>query len=471
MGRGTSEVKDKDLDAADHPDLSSSPESDDAARERNEMGGFKDACWAELCAIADGSGQAPESGGNIAVGFRIRPPRAVESADMEPCVFSVGKEISIVKPGSAEGEHTFAYDCTFDGESRQFDVFKALGWPCVRNAWIGFNISIFAYGQTGSGKSHSMMGTEDNPGLIRSTGNLIFDFLARSGFGGGVSISCIEIYNEQIRDILAPFMEKGGPVGIPSNRLSIIRSAVRVAKALGVTSTASNLKIRETAGKGVYVEGLCSCPVGSTDELSQCINGATDNREVRATNMNATSSRSHLIFMVELEVPGAAPEGGGNGGADGATEPAGGRRRSSFMPSMFGSKAGGGGGGATRRAKMNLIDLAGSERSKATGATGQSLKEGANINKSLSTLGRVIAALSSPGSKQMPPFRDSKLTHILKDALAGNSVTSMLATAHASAVYYEETLSTLRYASSIKKIKTSAAQVLLRLRFLFFSYC
>jgi hypothetical protein len=104
----------------------------------------------------------------------------------------------------------------------------------------------------------------------------------------------------------------------------------------------------------------------------------------------------------------------------------------------------------SKRSKLNLIDLAGSERSKATGATGDSLKEGANINKSLSTLGRVIAALSQgPGSKSLPPFRDSKLTHILKDALAGNARTSMLATCHASALYYEETISTLRYASSV----------------------
>jgi len=112
----------------------------------------------------------------------------------------------------------------------------------------------------------------------------------------------------------------------------------------------------------------------------------------------------------------------------------------------------------SKRSKLNLIDLAGSERSKATGATGDSLKEGANINKSLSTLGRVIAALSSQGSgsKSLPPFRDSKLTYILKDALAGNARTSMLATCHASALYYEETVSTLRYASSVKRIKTSA---------------
>ena len=431
---------------------------------------FKDQCWDELQSDAVNAGIASLTGdgkhekegaehdGSIIVSVRIRPPRAIEGLDGEPCVTNKGSEIRVQKPsfsGGAKEKHVFCYDHTFNGSSRQLDVFKAMGWPCVRSAWQGYNISIFAYGQTGAGKSHTMMGSDKNPGLVRSVSDFIFDFLDRTkrkqtdrdAPAGQVTISCVEIYNECIRDILAPFLEKGGLGGLGGHSPHSIqgggggstrrRSSILPkpkgkpitlsggvfkagAKALGSTSKQermANLKIRESSTKGVYVESLSSCGVTTTTEMSAVINGATENRQVRATKMNSESSRSHLIFTIEAQFQ------------DGKSK---------------------------KSSKLNMIDLAGSERSKATGATGDSLKEGANINKSLSTLGRVIAALSDPKSKSKAPFRDSKLTHILKDALSGNSQTSMCAAVHGAALYFEETLSTLRYAASVKKIKTSA---------------
>jgi|MDTB01.3.fsa_nt_gb hypothetical protein len=252
-----------------------------------------------------------------------------------------------------------------------------------------------------------------------------------------------------IRDILAPFLEKGGlggegghsphskegggggasrrrsSIGLPKPKGRPITLSGGVfkkgAKALGTTSKQermANLKIRESSAKGVYVEGLSSCGVTTTVEMSAVINGATENRQVRATKMNAESSRSHLIFTVELEI------------YDGKSK---------------------------KNSKLNMIDLAGSERSKATGATGDSLKEGANINKSLSTLGRVIAALSDTKSKAKAPFRDSKLTHLLKDSLCGNCSTSMCAAVHGAALYV----------SLIQKNSLSVGQIHHRLSRLF----
>ncbi|KAG9881303.1 kinesin family protein, partial [Aureobasidium melanogenum] len=216
-----------------------------------------------------------------------------------------------------------------------------------------------------------------------------------------VEVSYLEIYNERVRDLLNP-------------------------------STKGNLKVREHPSTGPYVEDLAKLVVRSFAEIEHLMDEGNKARTVAATNMNETSSRSHAVFTLTLS-----------------------QKRHDADTGMDTEKA----------AKISLVDLAGSERAQSTGATGARLKEGAEINRSLSTLGRVIAALADlssakPGVKKknasMVPYRDSVLTWLLKDSLGGNSMTAMIAAISPADINFEETLSTLRYADSAKRIKNHA---------------
>ena len=205
----------------------------------------------------------------------------------------------------------------------------------------------------------------------------------------------LEIYNEQVRDLLSKASKKGG------------------------------LQVRQHPSKGFYVQDLQSVPVSSYVEIEKKMNEGTTNRTVASTNMNATSSRAHTVVTIlfeQISNPNSPDE-------------------------------------SKKSSVINLVDLAGSERADATGATGDRLKEGANINKSLSTLGNVISALadkSSGNKKIMVPYRDSVLTKLLQNALGGNSKTVMIAALSPADINYDETLSTLRYADRAKKIKNEA---------------
>ncbi|KAL8696547.1 MAG: hypothetical protein Q9224_002739 [Gallowayella concinna] len=213
-----------------------------------------------------------------------------------------------------------------------------------------------------------------------------------------VEVSYLEIYNERVRDLLNP-------------------------------STKGNLKVREHPSTGPYVEDLAKLVVRSFPEIQQLMDEGNKARTVAATSMNDTSSRSHAVFTLIVT-----------------------QKRHDEETRMDTEKV----------AKISLVDLAGSERATSTGATGARLKEGAEINRSLSTLGRVIAALAdlSTGKKKntssMVPYRDSVLTWLLKDSLGGNSMTAMIAAISPADINFEETLSTLRYADSAKRIKNHA---------------
>jgi kinesin family member 1 len=211
-----------------------------------------------------------------------------------------------------------------------------------------------------------------------------------------VEVSYLEIYNERVRDLLNP-------------------------------STKGNLRVREHPSTGPYVEDLAKLVVRSFPEIENLMDEGNKARTVAATNMNETSSRSHAVFTLTLT-----------------------QKRHDVETSMSGEKV----------AKISLVDLAGSERATSTGATGARLKEGAEINRSLSTLGRVIASLAdiSTGKKKnaQVPYRDSVLTWLLKDSLGGNSLTAMIAAISPADINFEETLSTLRYADSAKRIKNHA---------------
>ncbi|KAK4945215.1 hypothetical protein LTR28_008082, partial [Elasticomyces elasticus] len=307
-----------------------------------------------------------------------------------------------------EGVKTFAFDrsyWSFDRQSANFagqdDLFADLGNPLLDNAFQGYNNCIFAYGQTGSGKSYSMMGYGAEEGVIpkicRDMFERIDEIQADKNLNCTVEVSYLEIYNERVRDLLNP-------------------------------STKGNLKVREHPSTGPYVEDLAKLVVRSFAEIENLMDEGNKARTVAATNMNETSSRSHAVFTLTLT-----------------------QKRHDVETGMDTEKV----------AKISLVDLAGSERATSTGATGARLREGAEINRSLSTLGRVIAALAdlSSGKKKnasIVPYRDSVLTWLLKDSLGGNSLTAMIAAISPADINFEETLSTLRYADSAKRIKNHA---------------
>ncbi|KAL0082537.1 hypothetical protein J3Q64DRAFT_1864411, partial [Phycomyces blakesleeanus] len=353
-------------------------------------------------------------GGNIRVVVRCRPLNAREIARGATCLIRMdGDQTIITKPSLAgqpkeEDTKAFTFDRSYWSADKndpnfatQKTVYNDLGRELLDHAFHGYNCCIFAYGQTGSGKSYSMMGYGKDKGIIPLTCSELFDRIAESTtdvLSFQVEVSYIEIYNEKVRDLLNP-------------------------------SNKSNLKVREHPSLGPYVEDLSRLAVKSFEDISHLMNEGNKARTVAATNMNETSSRSHAVFTIFLT-----------------------SARYDETAKLSTEKV----------ARISLVDLAGSERADSTGATGMRLKEGANINKSLTTLGKVISSLAEHGdtkkgkkSKEaFVPYRDSVLTWLLKDSLGGNSKTAMIAAI--SPADYEETLSTLRYADQAKKIKNKA---------------
>ncbi|KAJ3569784.1 hypothetical protein NPX13_g5961 [Xylaria arbuscula] len=310
-------------------------------------------------------------------------------------------------------EKSFTFDSSFWSHNtrdrhyaHQEDVYNSLGEDFLDHNFEGYHTCIFAYGQTGSGKSYTMMGTQEQPGLIPRTCEDLFQRIEAAqnetpNISYHVRVSYFEVYNEHVRDLLVPVVPNQPPY---------------------------YLKIRESPVEGPYVKDLTEVPVRNFKEILRYMKAGDASRTTASTKMNDTSSRSHAVFTIMLKQIHHDME------TDETTE---------------------------RSSRIRLVDLAGSERAKSTEATGARLREGSNINKSLTTLGRVIAALADPKSnrvgkrsRDVVPYRDSILTWLLKDSLGGNSKTAMIACIAPSD--YEETLSTLRYADQAKRIRTRA---------------
>ncbi|TKY87059.1 hypothetical protein EX895_003736 [Sporisorium graminicola] len=362
--------------------------------------------------------------GNIKVVVRCRPMNTREkNRGASNLVEFVDQHQLVLQPPSNEADSKdnskatkkktmpFSFDRAYDENTEQDTLFQYIGVELLEHAFNGFNTCVFAYGQTGSGKSHSMVGYAEEKGLIPLTCSRLFDDIrdktaADPNLKITVEVSYIEIYNEKVRDLLNP-RNKG------------------------------NLKVREHPSLGPYVEDLSKLVVSSFRDVESLQDEGNKARTVAATNMNETSSRSHAVFTLVLT-----------------------QKRFDVETKLEAEKV----------SRISLVDLAGSERANSTGATGARLKEGANINRSLTTLGKVIAALAAASSAADPPkgakklkaasldsfvpYRDSVLTWLLKDSLGGNSKTAMIAAI--SPADYEETLSTLRYADQAKKIKNKA---------------
>ncbi|XP_030261623.1 kinesin-like protein KIF13B isoform X4 [Sparus aurata] len=353
---------------------------------------------------------------NVKVAVRVRPMNRREKELKTKCVVEMEGSQTVLHPAitnTNKGDprsqpKVFAYDyCFWSMDESQQDkfagqdvVFQCLGKSLLDNAFMGYNACIFAYGQTGSGKSYTMMGSAEQPGLIPRLCSSLFSRTvqeAQEGESFTVEVSYMEIYNEKVRDLLDP---KGS------------RAALRV---------------REHSVFGPYVDGLSRLAVANYKDVESLMSEGNKSRTVAATNMNEESSRSHAVFNIIL------------------------------THTLMDLKSGTSG---EKVSKLSLVDLAGSERAAKTGAAGERLKEGSNINKSLSTLGLVISALAEQGAgknkNKFVPYRDSVLTWLLKDSLGGNSRTAMVATISPAADNYDETLSTLRYADRAKSIVNHA---------------
>jgi phage host-nuclease inhibitor protein Gam len=288
----------------------------------------------------------------------------------------------------------------------QEQVMKRVGLPAVAHVWSGFNTSLFAYGQTGSGKTYTMMGSDDEPGLIPRMCQELFYSLENkrsdesTGFEGTtkefrLEARFLEIYNDKVKDLLWELRE-------PSEAQDGIDH--------------ENLKVRHLPSTGPIIVGLTSVPVDNWESCLRLIEEGTKHRSVAATKMNATSSRSHSIFRLNFVQTTRIL----------ATRPY-------EKPKTF-----------DKVSNVCLVDLAGSERNKKTGAQGDRLKEAVAINKSLTALKNVIDALVE--GRPVVPFRDSQLTFLLSESLGGNSKTFMIACGSPHADNADETLNTLRYA-------------------------
>ncbi|KAJ3114015.1 Kinesin-like protein kif3a [Phlyctochytrium bullatum] len=333
----------------------------------------------------------------VKVIVRCRPFSEKEKAGGHTCVVEINRQqasVAIFDPKNQDPPKTFTFDSVFDWNSRQLDVYNTTARPIVESVLNGYNGTIFAYGQTGTGKTFSMEGVRDVPelrGIIPNAFEHIFAQIQASPPTTQylVRASYLEIYNEEIRDLLNP--------------------------------KAGKLEVKERSDVGVYVKDLRTFVIKDVDEMDRLMTFGNKNRSVGATEMNARSSRSHSIFTITVEASERDVE-------DGSGEC------------------------RIRAGKLHLVDLAGSERQSKTGATGERLKEATKINLSLSALGNVISALVDGKSSHIP-YRDSKLTRLLQDSLGGNARTLMIATLSPASYNYDETLSTLRYANRAKNIK------------------
>lgn len=335
---------------------------------------------------------------NVIVAVRARPFNQREKGLNSKICLKMEDGLSTVITDLTNGEEKiFTFDHSYWYNTAQETVFNDLGKAIVENGIEGYNGTIFAYGQTGSGKTYSMMGVPGDVGLIPRLNITMFEKLKEISIENHdyfITVSYLEIYNEVIKDLLNP--------------------------------SDAHLKIREHPDMGIYVEGLAELKATRPEDIETFIEQGNKVRTVAETKMNARSSRSHSCFTIRISQKTTEELDGGV-------------TRESKLDS-----------------KLNLVDLAGSERAGKTGAQGQQLKEAGAINLSLSALGNVINALAKSKKGHHIPYRDSKLTRLLQESLGGNARTAMIATLSPADDNYDESLSTLQYASRAKKIQNQA---------------
>ncbi|KFR05006.1 Kinesin-like KIF18B, partial [Nipponia nippon] len=352
-------------------------------------------------------GSPPEEG-TVAVMVRVRPPNPCErERAVHPVLHVVNQHILVFDPEDSGGflgsvlptrgpkhqgkDLKFVFDRVFGEGATQEEVFHHTTRDVLDSVLNGYNCSVFAYGATGAGKTYTMLGSEKSPGIMYLT--MVELYKRIEARKEEKSCEVLVSYQEVYNEQIHDLLEPKGP-----------------------------LAIREDPEKGVVVQGLSFHQPVSAEQVLEMLANGNKNRTQHPTDANATSSRSHAVFQIYVKQQDRV-------------------------------------GGLTqdlRVAKMSLIDLAGSERASVTNTKGERLREGANINRSLLALINVINALADAKSKKTHiPYRDSKLTRLLKDSIGGNCRTVMIAAVSPSALAYEDTYNTLKYANRAKEIKLS----------------
>ncbi|XP_017289753.1 kinesin-like protein KIF11 isoform X2 [Kryptolebias marmoratus] len=351
-----------------------------------------------------GGAKREEKGRNIQVVVRCRPFNTVERKSSYGVIdCDQNRKEVVVRTGGMNDKaarKTYTYDMVFGPAAKQIDVYRSVVCPILDEVIMGYNCTVFAYGQTGTGKTFTMEGErspdgqftwEEDPlaGIIPRTLHQIFEKLTENGTEFSVKVSLLEIYNEELFDLLSPSEDV-------SERLQLFDDPRNK--------------------RGVLVRGLEEVAVHNKDEVYQILERGSARRRTASTLMNSYSSRSHSVFSVTIHMKEITLEGEE----------------------------------LVKIGKLNLVDLAGSENIGRSGAVDKRAREAGNINQSLLTLGRVITALVE--KRPHVPYRESKLTRILQDSLGGRTKTSIIATVSPSSSNLEETLSTLEYASRAKNI-------------------
>ncbi|CAN0926747.1 Kinesin-like protein KIN-5D [Linum grandiflorum] len=349
-----------------------------------------------------------DKGVNVQVLLRCRPLNQDEKQLVSPAVISCNEKKGIVtliqNTAHKQIDKNYQFDKVFGPTCEQKLLFDSAVTPIVNEVLEGYNCTIFAYGQTGTGKTYTMEGgmvAEDgefpsDAGIIPRAVQQIFEVLEARSEDYSMKVTFLELYNEEIMDLLDPDESPTSSDEKPKKPIALL----------------------EDGKGGVFIRGLEQELVSSAKEIYKILEKGSARRQTAATLLNKTSSRSHTIFSITISIK-----------EDG---------------SALGEEL-------VKCGKLNLVDLAGSENISRSGAKEERAREAGEINKSLLTLGRVINALVDHSGHV--PYRDSKLTRLLRDSLGGKTKTCIIATISPSVHSLEETLNTLDYAHRAKNIK------------------
>ena len=383
-----------------------------------EPGNFFEAQEAqEKIAKFSGRGPAADAGGAVQsagvndkpqemqmlVAVRMRPLwQKEDDAGDQRCVSVLqGTVVNVTDPWydevlnpNRQKEKRYAFDIVFDDDVGQLEVFEKTSKGLVSGVLDGYNASVFAYGATGAGKTHTMLGSLEEPGIMVNTLHEIYGAMEADFQDSKFKVTLS--YVEIYNEMIKDLLS---PEGV-------------------------DLKLNEDPVRGMVVQGVTEFGASTADEILELLHRGNLHRTVEPTAANQVSSRSHAVLQVTIEQSERTAHVTGN----------------------------------VRIGKLSMVDLAGSERASKTDNKGARLKEGANINRSLLALGNCITALADKKRVGHVPYRDSKMTRLLKDSLGGNCRTVMIASISPSHRQFEETVNTLKYANRAKNLKTQVAR-------------
>jgi hypothetical protein len=462
--RKEDEQMNNELRELENVNMDSDESDDEFGRARANSLAFSVASTGTFSAIGN-AGKGGEQAMNVKVVLRERPiwDAELESGAKDVVVCS-RRDCAVMPIRDEQRKQTFKFERVYNRNATQMDVFEETARPSVLAALDGYNVTIFAYGQTGTGKTYTMegeMARSDLSGIIPRSIYTIFEILMSTVQEGDwdISVSHLEIYQEQLTDLLAPdelrntlsarldndnittsqalvdaaakrgivmkfdsrgdkrkkLIDESSRLGIPADEMATFQAR---AKKLALEQS-RRLWIRKDPEKGMEVMNLTEISVKSPEEIFEILEHSILKRATAETLCNKFSSRSHAIFSVNVNI-----------------------RERDFNGELTGSQ---------RTGRLNLVDLSGSENIGRSGSTGERFKEARNINQGLLALGRVIKARTE-GAEHVP-YRDSKLTQLLQESLGGNCVTTLILTISPNHREMAETLSTLNYAHKAKVIE------------------